>query len=309
MLHDGARVLVVVDGEDLRAVLVERLSPQLPDDLARRALDLEHRVEVAGGDEQVTRGALLDRVAVVDVVDLFTVDGDHDGQRVLVDRVDVVAAPPRPDQPALGVDLLDDAVGDGRVRMPGGVGVQTCEIDAPRQPVGQQQMVAVRQLLQLMQVGGIDDGVGGVDVCPLLGVEVVDVVDNGRIDPETNLGRGVHVGDLVLAQRGDVDRRSPVRLAVPDRRPVGVEDHRVGRGSAERPGQVPAGGGRARLWVGGDLDVGEVVRQAADPVLRLPSDPVGGGDDRGVALGQLHGVEAGRLGLGRDGRHQTRLAP
>ena len=60
---------------------------------------------------------------MVDVVDLFTVDrGRGGGKGVLVDRVDVVAALPLPHQPALGVDLLDHAVGDGGVGMPGGVG-------------------------------------------------------------------------------------------------------------------------------------------------------------------------------------------
>src|SRR4029077_15077923 len=96
--------------------------------------------------EQITGWARLHRVAVIDVVDLFTVDFGHAGERVLLDRVDVLAPPPLPDQLALGVALLDHAVGDRRVRMARGVGRQPGEIDAPRQPVGQQQVVAVGQL-------------------------------------------------------------------------------------------------------------------------------------------------------------------
>ena len=170
-------------------------------------------------------------------------------------------------------------------------------------------MVAVGQLLQLVQVGGVGGGVDGGDVGALLGVEVVDVEHDGGVGPVANRGRRVHVGHLVGGERGDVERPAPVRAAIPHRRPVGVEDHGVAGGPTDRPGQVPPGGGRALVGVCFHDDLGEVVGQAADPVLRLAPHPVGGGDDRGLALGQVHGVEARRLGLGHDRRYETRLAP
>src|SRR5437660_904839 len=70
VLLDDAVPWVVLEGQDLGAVLADGLAPQLPDDLARSPLDLEHRVEVAGRDEQITGGARLHRVAVVDRVEL-----------------------------------------------------------------------------------------------------------------------------------------------------------------------------------------------------------------------------------------------
>src|SRR5438128_9712496 len=127
-------------------------------------------------------------------------------------------------------------------------------------------MVAVGQLLQLVQVGGVGGGVDGGDVGALLGVEVVDVEHHRRVDPVAELGDDVHVGHLVGGERGDVDRRSRVGLAVPHRRPVGGEDHGVAGGPTDRPGQVPPGGGRARLGIGGDVELGQVVGEAADQV-------------------------------------------
>src|SRR4051812_15067954 len=136
-------------------------------------------------------------------------------------------------------------------------------------------MIAVGQRLELVEVGGHTDSADATG--HLVGRKGVHIEAAVRVRTERcTWYRGVEC-ECVVPEWRDIARRA-ARMLVPHGGAVGVEDHRVRRGSCRREiaRQVPSRSRRTVLRMLRDVERGKVVWQAADPVVSALTSDVGG---------------------------------